>query len=82
MSLFKGPAEHAANPPETWIVTRVGHQWALQTTAGGTLDHATTRSAAESLRTEGFIANLYAKEARWYAGESVSGWRPYGVSGA
>lgn len=77
MSLFNGPAEHASNRPETWVVARVGRQWALQTAGGTTLGRAETRGAAESLRTEGFIANLYAKETRWYAGEPVPGWQPY-----
>lgn len=77
MSLFANPAEHAANPPDTWKVTRVGRRYALQTEGGIQLDSFERKRDAESARTSGFIARLYADEARWYAGEQVPGWRPY-----
>lgn len=77
MSLFSGPDEHAANPPETWTVTRSGRRWKLCTSSGGVLGAYNTRGQAEAARTSGFLADLYADETRWYAGESVRGWLPY-----
>ena len=76
MSLFNGPEQHTANPPETWTVARRGCQWALCTAADVELQRFPTNRAAEGARTTGFFAELYAKEKRWYAGESVPGWRP------
>ncbi|KOV84753.1 hypothetical protein [Nocardia sp. NRRL S-836] len=78
MSLFNGPAEHADNPPETWQVVKAGRGWQLQTKDGGVLHSSfPTKREAESERTDGATARLYAKEARWYAGESIPGWRDY-----
>lgn len=77
MSLFSGPAEHAANPPESWQVARLGRVWQLRTAGGGVLDSYPTKRAAEAARADSNIARLYAKETRWYAGEPVDGWKPY-----
>lgn len=78
MSVFHNPAEHAANPPDTWQVVKVAERaWQLQTAGGGTLSQHTTRRAAISERECGFIRDLYDKETRWYAGEDIPGWRPY-----
>lgn len=77
MSLFSSPIEHAANPPDTWQVHKVGRSWDLRTAGGVTLGSFERRRDAEAGRTEGFYANLYAKETRWYAGGQVDGWKPY-----
>lgn len=81
MSLFSGPEEHAANLPETWVAVRSTHSyqpWRLETKDGGVLQSGlATKRATEALKSEGFYVNLYEKESRWYAGESVAGWRPY-----
>lgn len=78
MSLFSGPAEHAANPPESWTVSRAGRaSWHLRTAAGVTLGRYETRRAAEADKVSGFYVRLYEQESRWYAGEQVAGWRPY-----
>jgi hypothetical protein len=74
--IFASPAEHAANPPHTWTVCKRGRKWAL-CALDHPLDFFDTKKAAEAAKTTGFIANLYEKERRWYAGEPVSGWKPY-----
>jgi hypothetical protein len=78
MSLFRDPIEHAANPPATWRVERSGYVWRVTTKDGTVLstgDRTKTRAIERCER--GFFVTLYAKEARWYAGEQVSGWKPY-----
>jgi len=76
MSLFKA-AEHADNPPSTWRVVKSGARWALVTRGGGVLGtFGRKRDAVEGL-TCGPLVNLYEKESRWYAGESVPGWKAY-----
>lgn len=81
MSLFRSPEEHAANPPESWEVTKVmNKRWHLTTTAGTVLHSSERKRDCEELKTSGFYFNLYRKEARWYAGEEVSGWKPYAKS--
>jgi hypothetical protein len=75
--LFRSPAEHAANPPTTWTVNRTGRRWQLRTAAGGVLDAFDRKVDAETARTRGAVADLYAKETRWYAGENMHGWKPY-----
>jgi hypothetical protein len=79
MSLFSGPDEHAANPPETWRAVKVaGRCWHLDTAGGVTLGgRYETRRAAEADKVSGFYVRLYEEERRWYAGEPVTGWRPY-----
>lgn len=75
--LFASPEDHAANPPETWKVARVGRHWHLTTADGVTIADAPTKTKAESMRFEGFFAKLYADEGRWFKGEKVNNWRPY-----
>lgn len=79
MSLFSGPAEHAANPPQTWKVHRAAARvWQVTPADGGAvLATYTSRNLAEQARVRGFLVTLYAKETRWYAGEPVDGWKPY-----
>ncbi len=79
MSLFSGPTEHAANPPQSWVVVKVGaRRWALKTKVGGpTMDTFATKKQAESAKVEGFYVSLYNRESRWYAGEPIPGWKPY-----
>lgn len=79
MSLFSGPDEHAANPPETWEVVKLAERvWALRPAgADYSLNTFTTRHAAEEARSEGSAARLWRQEAAWYAGEAVRGWKPY-----
>lgn len=81
MSLFNGPEEHAANPPDTWVVEKSWSQWRLCTRDGATLDTFERKRDAEAARTDGFLARLYADETRWYAGENVHGWKPYRPEG-
>ena len=78
MSLFNNSKEHAENPPESWRVVKTGRRYALQTASGITLDTFERKGHAEDARSTGFVAKLYADETRWYAGESVNGWKPYG----
>jgi len=76
--MFGSPEEHAANPPSSWKVVKAGPRlWHLTTKAGSVLTSMGTQRAAESGREEGFFANLYEKEGRWFRGEPVSGWKPY-----
>ena len=78
MTLFSGPEEHAANPPETWEAVKAGERcWHLRTKDGGTLDYFTTKREALKARDDGFAARLYEQERRWYAGESIPNWRPW-----
>jgi hypothetical protein len=77
VSLFASPQKHAANPPRSWTVVKVGEErWQLR---AGTdvLDTFPTRHAAMDARTTGRLVGLYDKERRWYAGEPVPGWKPY-----
>ena len=79
MSVFSSVSEHLENPPSTWEVHKVGpRMWAL-TVSGDrfTLNVYGTRTAAQSARVGGFMFDLYNKETRWYAGESIPGWRDY-----
>ncbi len=78
MSMFANPTEHAANPPSTWVVKKAGEKlWHLCSKDGVVIDRATTKKAAEAMKTSGFNATLYEKETRWYAGATVDGWKPY-----
>lgn len=79
MSCFADPLTHAANPPESWSVVKLGErQWVLTTASGiGTLGAFKTRRAAYEAKRSGFLFNLYNDETRWYAGESVRNWKPY-----
>lgn len=78
MSVFAGPKTHAANPPETWEVRKHGRMWGLFTKDGEhPLETLASKRAAETARTEGVIAALYARETRWYAGEEIPGWKSH-----
>lgn len=78
MALFASPRVHAENPPATWVVVKkMAGRWALCTKAGTELQRFTSRRDAESAREGGQMVELYRKEGRWFAGESVQGWEPY-----
>jgi hypothetical protein len=77
MSLFSNPQEHAANPPESWVIVRAGRRYRLQTASGIELASFERKRTAEDEKVGGMYVNLYRKESRWYAGESVDGWKPY-----
>jgi hypothetical protein len=84
MSLFSGPEEHAANPPDSWKVQKSEptnpncRRWAVETAGGKRLSTFDTKKVAELWRSPvGFAGHLYAEESRWYAGEHIPGWRPY-----
>lgn len=81
MVMFRSPEEHAANPPETWHAFKAGTKaWYLLAGNGVVLDYSTrTKRACEALIERGHVRSLYDREARWYAGEPVSGWKPYQV---
>jgi len=77
MALFSGPTEHAANPPETWKAVRVGDRnWQLVTLSGTVIN-----SYASKAQADGSIdlvwRVIYDREARWYAGEPITGWKPW-----
>ena len=73
-----GPDDHAKNGPETWNVVKAapGH-WHLVAASGAVLDYFETRREAVAAITSGTIRRLYDDETRWFAGESVRGWRPW-----
>ena len=78
MALFVTPEEHAANPPETWVVTKAGPaRWQLRTAPGAVLSTFPRKRDAEQERRDGFFVRLYEQERRWFAGEPVRGWKPY-----
>jgi hypothetical protein len=74
MSLFTTPEENTANPPSTWVVTKVvTGRWNLCVASGGVLESFTTKKAAEAATTEGFMFNMWTEEAAWYAGVTKPG---------
>ena len=80
MSLFKGPEEHAANPPETWKAVKAGDRsWRLTTAGGDVIGYYKTKKDTLAARDDpqGHYPMLWEKERRWYAGEQVDNWRPY-----
>ncbi len=78
MTLFATPEEHAANPPATWQVNKAAERvWQLRTRDGGVLHTYTTKGAAEEGKVGGFYADQYAKDGRWYAGETPPGHRSW-----
>lgn len=86
MSIFPTPEQHAANGPDTWRVVKTGSHWALvnkdatdeqASYAGDIIDTFATKSAAEQARIDGWAANMWRKEARWYAGASIGGWKSW-----
>lgn len=78
MALYTSPEAHADNPPETWQVVKIStHAWALADKSGHLFQATATRREAQALTMSGFYFDLWHDEARWYAGESVPGWKPY-----
>lgn len=85
MALFTTPEEHAANGPATWQVVKIeAGFWAIAqagtdpvNNAGDRIDTFGTKAKATAALTEGYAFDLWHKERRWYAGESVNGWKPY-----
>lgn len=79
MALHRTPEEHNANPPHTWHVVKViDGVWDLRMQSDdATLERFSTKCAAELAKSEGFYVELYEKEGRWFAGESIPNWRPY-----
>lgn len=78
MSLFNGPEEHAANPPDAWRVVKVRPKmWRLVALNGVVLATCQTRRDCVDLCERGFYRSLYDDETRWYAGEAIVGWKPY-----
>lgn len=79
MSMHASPEAHAANPPSTWVVVKVAPRlWALQS-AGNTMQTYPTRRQAAEAAVCGHHVKLWHDEARWYAGGTVTGWKPYAV---
>jgi hypothetical protein len=84
MTLYASPELHAANPPESWTVERIPNGsrafFGLVIEAGQRpVETFTTRRDAEQAKgnPESWHRKLYAKEARWYAGENIPGWRSW-----
>jgi hypothetical protein len=77
VSLFTSPEEHDANPPSTWEVVKMAERvWHLRSAGSDyPLDTFTTKRAAETARTNGSAATLYAMEDLWYRGAEIPGWR-------
>lgn len=77
MSLYASPEAHNANPPSTWRPVKLtARSWALRDARGVTLDTFPTRAAAIEATRSGTLVSMWERERRWYAGESVPGWRP------
>lgn len=72
--------DHADNAPETWKVVHIkaGRRYELQTKDGVALVSHPTKKACEADKVAGFFVNLYEKEGKWFAGERIAGWKPYG----
>lgn len=76
--MYRTPEEHDANPPASWTVAKAGPRlWHLNDASGETIWSFPTKRDAEQARTEGFLADLYEKEGRWFRGEPVTGWKQY-----
>lgn len=77
MAMFANPADHAANPPESWIIAKVAAGvWQIRI-GDNVLDSYPTRKRALEDTVSGFYVNLYRKEERWFRGEPVYGWKAY-----
>ncbi len=84
--LFDTPAEHAANPPASWVVAPVGLGfYELRTKDGRVLCAAMRgREECEALKVaspkySGRYVALYEREWKWFAGdpEEETHWPPY-----
>lgn len=70
--------DHKINDPTTWIVKKHGRKWGLFTqNHENPLDTFNTKIEANLAKTTGRLVDLYQKEAKWYAGEVVAGWKSY-----
>lgn len=73
------PDDHADNSPATWRVTKAAERlWYLVAKDGGVLKSFKTKRQAVQEKQAGFLVDLYDKEGRWYRGEHIPGWRPFG----
>lgn len=77
---FSTPEQHAANPPESWRVTRVQQgsrvRWQVRIHTDSTYpaeSFSTKREAMLSIRPEGRFGKLYEDARRYFAGEPVEG---------
>jgi len=80
MSMFSGPTEHAANPPETWKVVKINDRsWALTSKDGHSFATFPRKMDADMARTlpESFWRSMYDRETQWYLGKHVAGWKPW-----
>jgi hypothetical protein len=77
MALHATPEEHDADPPSGWTVQKHGRKWRLRNKSGGTLATVDTKREAESLKSSGWLFDLYHDEGRWFNGEQVRNWKPY-----
>ncbi len=77
MALFS-KEDHHKYPPEIWVVKKHGSKWGVFTTeSDNPINTFTTKIEAIRATTNGLLVDLYEKERRWYAGETVTGWKPY-----
>ncbi len=80
MSLFT-PETHNANSPDTWTVRKSGRRFGVfSMNSENPLNSFTTKREADEATKTGPLVDLYEKERRWYAGEQVSGWKPFSTS--
>lgn len=77
---FSTPEQHAANPPESWRVTRVQRgsrvRWEVRIHTDSTYpaeSFSTKREAEHSISPEGCFGKLYGDARRYFAGEPVQG---------
>ena len=80
MSLHSTPEDHDADPPSGWRVVKVaGPAWHLVSSLSDDYVFASylRKRDAEAARTDSPHVRLYEREGRWFAGEPVSGWKPY-----
>lgn len=82
MVMYLTPEEHAANPPSTWYVEQSAtddRRWYLKDRQGTILDAGLTRGGVESMRTHGFMFDLWHDEQLWFHGgdSKIIGRKPY-----
>lgn len=69
--------DNADNAPSTWRVVRSGRHYHLTDKAGHVLESFDRKYKAVAARESGFYFDLWNKERRWFAGETIPGWKPY-----
>jgi hypothetical protein len=69
--------DHPHHPPATWTVRKRGRKWALCVSGDHPSDFFDTKRQAEAAKVSGWLVTLYNNEGIWYAGGTVTGWRPY-----